>query len=163
MLTKVERELRIFEALAPMIGYEVVPGSIQQPDPPQPDVLCEIVRVGPLAVELVAIDDPVTRTRINNMFGTRDAWNEAARQWAVPERLILDADLHDAHISAQFAEAAGIRDRTAALHALQMFLLARPRFSGDVGTEEIGAPRGFESARVFRGRMTRPGPWRTIA
>ena len=50
-LAKQERERRVFIALAPLIGLDVVLGSIRQPDPP--DVIREIVGRGRLAAELV--------------------------------------------------------------------------------------------------------------
>jgi hypothetical protein len=37
-LTKEQVERRIFEALTPLVGMEVVPGSIRQKPPPAPDI-----------------------------------------------------------------------------------------------------------------------------
>ncbi|HUN73880.1 MAG TPA: hypothetical protein VMU40_05140 [Steroidobacteraceae bacterium] len=64
--TKQAKERRIFGALAPLIGWPVVPGSVQQPTTPQPDILCDVVGIGPQAVELVSLDDPATRRRLEN-------------------------------------------------------------------------------------------------
>ena len=60
-LTKEQIERRIFEALAPLVGMDVVPGSIRQLTPPAPDIECETRGSGPKAVELVALDAPHTR------------------------------------------------------------------------------------------------------
>jgi hypothetical protein len=38
ILTKEERELRAFTVLAPLVGIEVVGGSILQARPPAPDI-----------------------------------------------------------------------------------------------------------------------------
>jgi hypothetical protein len=158
-LTKQEIERRVFGALAPVIGWDITPGSIQQPPPPQPDILCDVVGQGPVAVELVALDDPKTRLRLTNMFGTRASWDATMKRHSAGDQQALLADLQDAHISVQFAELAGTRVRAAALGALQAFLLARPQFSGEVSAEDIGMPAGFDGARIFRGGTKNTGPY----
>lgn len=47
-LSKQERKRRVFEPTASLVGMNVVPRSIAQPDPP--DILCEIARQGQLAI-----------------------------------------------------------------------------------------------------------------
>jgi hypothetical protein len=91
-LTKEEIEFRVFEALAPLAGLNVVPGSILQPPPPAPDIYCEIAGAGPLAVELVAIDDDETRTRLNHMYNTKEAWRRALSKWPPREQAQVQAN-----------------------------------------------------------------------
>jgi len=148
--TKEAVERRTFEVLASLIGWSVVPSSIQQPPPPHPDIKCEVVGLGPMAVELVALDPPSTRLRMNNMFGTPDAWHHAMTQWSEAEQQMLQADLRNAHVSPHFANEAGTRDRSLALYVLQSFLLARPGFTGRVTAEDLEYPRGFHWANVGR-------------
>jgi hypothetical protein len=152
--TKQAIERRAFEALAPLIGWDVVPGSIQQPDPPQPDILCEVTGRGAVAVELVALDDDETRRRLAFMSSTRPAWDDAMAKWPAPEREVLQADLGDAYISLDFFNDAGRQARTAALYAVQGYLKAHPRFAGKIDPESLGEPDGFASAQVFRGSVS---------
>lgn len=54
-------ERHIFDILAPLLGLLVIPDTVRQGNPPLPDIECEIVGLGPLAVELVALDDKQMR------------------------------------------------------------------------------------------------------
>jgi len=152
--TKEAVERRVFEALAPLIGWDVVADSIVQPVPPQPDILCEVRGRGSIAVELVAIDAPDTRLRLTNMFGTRDAWSAAMARHTREEQETLHSDLRDAHIIVYFGNELGRRDRASVLFALQRFLLEHPHFKGEIAAEEIGMPRGFHGARIGRFETT---------
>ena len=149
--SKQEYERSVFEALAPLVGLVVVPGSIRQPDPP--DIVCEIVGGGPLAVELVAIDAVDTRTRLNNMFNTKEAWARAVATWSSTEQAQLHSDTGDVFLSLDFRNEAGMRDRVTALTAIQKLLLARRGFVGKVPLDAIGRPPGLEDATVFRGSV----------
>jgi hypothetical protein len=157
-LSKQAVERRTFEALAPLIGWDVVPGSLRQPDPPQPDILCEVVGRGPVAVELVSLDAEDMRLRLSNMFHTRDAWGLALSRWAPDARQRLLTDLTKAYISVNFAEELGTRDRATIFGVVQDFLLARPGFRGEIAAEIIGTPPGFHAARVGRFNHFADGP-----
>lgn len=157
-LSKQAIECRIFKALAPLIGWEIVPGSVQQPAPPQPDILCEVVGRGVVAVELVSLDAEDTRVRMANMFNTRDAWGFALSRWPGELQQRLRADLLNAYISLNFLEDLGTRDRARVLHVIQEVLLATPGFSGEITAESIGTPRGFHGARVGRFDHIKDGP-----
>jgi hypothetical protein len=152
VVTKAERERRTFEVLAGLLGWRTVPGSIQQPDPP--DIVCEVDGLGALAVELVSLDADATHLRLANLSSSRRTWDVALARRAPQERASLSNELRDAYIRAYFANEAGSRDRSAAFHALQTFLLLRPGFTGDVPADDIGWPRGFHSAYVGRARLT---------
>jgi hypothetical protein len=149
---KQDYERRVFEALAPLVGLVVVPGSIRQPDPP--DIVCEIVGSGPLAVELVAIDAADTRTRLNNMFITKKSWADALATWSLGEQTALRAGTSDVFLSLDFDNAAGARDRRVALRAIQGLLLRQPGFTGKVSIQGVGRPPGLNAATVHRGGVT---------
>lgn len=148
ILTKAERERRTFEVLAGLLRWCIVPGSIQQPDPP--DIVCDVVGVGALAVELVSLDADATHRRIANLSNTNRAWDVALARHATQERTALARDLRNAFIRAYFSNEAGSWDRSAAFKALQAFLRVRPGFTGDVTAEDIGLPRGFHHAYIGR-------------
>lgn len=152
--TKEAVERRVFEALAPLVGWDVVVDSIVQPVPPQPDILCEVRGRGSIAVELVAIDASDTRLRLTNMFGTPDAWRAAMAERTKEEQETLQSDLQNAYISVDFGNEIGRRDRASVLSALQQFLLERPHFKGVIAAEEIGTPPGFHGARIGRFETT---------
>lgn len=156
--TKEAKERRVFEALSPLIGWVIVPGSTRQPVPPHPDIRCEVVGHGPLAVELVALDTPGTHLRLSNMFRTPDAWAQAMAQRCESEQQILKDDLGNAHISVHFANDAGTRDRSAVLYGLQSLLLARRGFAGRVTAEDLEYPHGFHSANIGRFASITNGP-----
>jgi hypothetical protein len=150
-------ERRIFDALVPLLGWAVVPGSVEQSRPPRPDILCEVSGAGAVAVELVALDIAATRQRMSNMFSTSDAWRSALAERPIGEQRALQSDLRNAYISVSFAEQAGPRDRAAALYKLQSFLLIHRRRRGEVQADEIDSPRGFHSASIWRGGISK-GP-----
>lgn len=150
-LTKQERERRLFVALAPLIGLDVVPGSIRQPDPP--DVVCEIVGRGFLAVELVALDAPETRSRLDNMLTTDEAWSRALATWSDEDQAHLRTKTNDIFFSISFRNEAGLRDRTTAVLAIQKFLLEHPGYSGVIPPNSVGQPRGLDSATIHRGHV----------
>ena len=156
-LTKEQVERRIFEALAPLVGMEVVPGSIRQNQPPAPDIECEAVGVGPWAVELVALDDPLTHTRLENMRGTIETWDRAFALRSAVEQEALTARCADMFLSVHFDEASGARDRTRLMHLIQDRLLGLPAgFSGELYSD-IDAPPEVDWAKVFHGNV-KDGP-----
>ena len=54
---KKRRELAVFQEFAQRSGLSVVPGSIENRNPPEPDILCEIEGEGPMAFELAEFVD----------------------------------------------------------------------------------------------------------
>ena len=151
-LTKAERERRIFEALAPLIGWNVTPGSVVQPDPP--DIICDVAGEGRLAIELVALDASETRSRLDNMITTDEAWDRAAATLSADNQKRLRIEANDIFFSITFRNEAGLRDRTKALQAVQEFLLQHPGYVGVLPPKKIGLPRGINAATVHRGHVT---------
>jgi hypothetical protein len=153
ILTKEEIERRTFEHLARVAGMAVVPGSIRQDPPPAPDIVCELQGAGPLGVELVSLDAAHTRTRLNNMNGTRVAWQRALALRSPPEQTQLNALCGDIHLGLNIEEAAGLRQRVEIMTAIQDRLLVLPAdFRGTVFG--MDAPVGLHRATVHRGHVT---------
>ena len=159
--TKEAIERRVFDSLAPLVRWDVVPGSQQQPKPPRPDMLCEIADQGPVAVELVSLDAQTTRRRLNNMFSTPKAWDRALARRPLGEQQTLQSTLSNAYITAVFKDEAHMRLRADALHRLQTYLLSNNLGRrGDVTPSQLGSPEGFESATVWRDGVIK-GPYVT--
>jgi hypothetical protein len=108
-LTKEEAERRIFEALAPLVGLEIVLGSTRQRPPPAPDIECDAQGCGLRAFELVALDAPHTRTRLANMQVTQEAWGRALGARAAPEKAWLSKHCTNLYLSVMTDELAGAR------------------------------------------------------
>ena len=151
-LTKPERERRVFEALAPLIGWEVLPGSVVQSDPP--DIVCDIAGEGRLAIELVALDAPETRSRLDNMITTDEAWDRAAATLSAEDQKRLRSEAEDIFFSVTFRNEAGLPDRTKVLRAIQDFLLKHPGYVGVLAPDTLGLPRGLDAMKVHRGHVT---------
>lgn len=133
-MTKSETELRIFESLASLAKLILVPNTIQQKNPPSPDIECQIQGIGPLAVELVALDAENTRTRLQNMFSTNDAWESALKTRPIAEQETLRATCKNVHLNISgLGNTAGKRDRTQIMLLIQEQLLAKPTgFTGNL-------------------------------
>lgn len=153
-LTKEGRERRIFVALAPLAGITIVPGSIIQAPPPAPDIQCQVQDVGHMNFELVAIDDPQTRTRLSNMFNTKAAWDYARACLPPADQTSVRAAFADVHLSVHFDEMAGTKDRSAALSAIQKEVLSLPAgYAGDLFNETT-MPMRLHAVRIFRNKRT---------
>jgi hypothetical protein len=139
-LSKEEIERRIFEALAPLVGAEIVPESIRQAPPPAPDIECEAKDFGPWAIELVALDDPHTRTRLQNMRVTNQTWDRALATRSAAEQEKLKTRCDNMFLSIHIDEAAGVRDRTRIMSLIQdRILTLAAGFSGKI-FHDVDAP-----------------------
>jgi hypothetical protein len=151
---KQERELRTFMALAPLVGIKVVPGSIIQDPPPSPDIQCDVEGLGHINFELVSLDDQHTNTRLSNMFSTQEAWSYSLSRLSPVDLARVQAEFADVFLSLNFEEAAGTRDRSAALSAIQKELLSLPEgFSGPLFSR-TSMPSRLHAASVFRNKTT---------
>ena len=72
MSDKSTEERGIFERFAEAAKLEVVPGSIEQPDPP--DIVCNIVGLGRVGFELTAVDDAKELARMALNGRTSALW-----------------------------------------------------------------------------------------
>jgi hypothetical protein len=153
-LAKEERELRTFVALAPLAGINVIPGSIIQARPPAPDIQCDVVSVGHMNFELVALDDEYTRTRLSNMFNVKDSWSYSLRRLPPADVARVKAEFANVYLSLNFEETAGTKDRSAALWAIQKELLCLPSgYAGPLFTRTT-LPARLHKASVFRNERT---------
>jgi hypothetical protein len=65
---KAARERAVFMEFAAVARLAVVPGSVESRRPREPDILCRIAGVGPVAFELVGLEDEdLTRTVAQNV------------------------------------------------------------------------------------------------
>ena len=62
---KARCELEVFHDFAQRCGLSIVPGSIENREPPQPDIYCEIEGEGPMAFELAEFADESLAKEIN--------------------------------------------------------------------------------------------------
>ncbi|MHB8252941.1 MAG: hypothetical protein ACYDEV_04440 [Acidiferrobacter sp.] len=148
---KQQVERHIFETLAPLINIRIVSGSIRQGNPPLPDIECETEDQGFLAVELVALDDKQTRTRIANMRSTEAAWDRALLARPDTDRATLQKKCCDLHLAVVFDEHAGMRDRVQAMSVIQARLLQElSGFTGPIGFTNSDCPRGLRSTIAYR-------------
>jgi hypothetical protein len=142
-------ELHVFQMLAPLIGWEVVPGSIEQPPPNRPDIECTVVGVGPRAVELTALDSSNTRQRLSNWHATRPAWSHALGLWDKSKRERLAEISRNLSLSLTIDEGTTGKMRTQIMHQIQALLLTCPDFSGRMFT--AGAkPKGLKGGNAYR-------------
>ena len=150
---KRDHELRTFEQFCDAADLKVVAGSIQQPDPPAPDLIAEFSDAGKCAFELVRLNDPDQLTRMSLMHQTP--------QFLQAEFAALPADRHadlsskyaDGIITIQFRGAVHLARRREALPFIWDTLGAQPvGFSGKVDLWGLGAPDAVELIWVNRGR-----------
>jgi hypothetical protein len=110
--------------LAPLAGINVAPGSIIQARPPAPDIQCDVVGIGHMNFELLALDDESTRKRLSNMFNTKSAWARSLRGIPPAELARIQAEFANVHLSVHFDEMAGTR-LPARLHSVSIFRTKR--------------------------------------
>jgi hypothetical protein len=72
MSEKSAEERGIFERFAEAAKLEIVPGSIEQLDPP--DIVCNIIGLGRVGFELTAVDDAKELTRMALNARTSTLW-----------------------------------------------------------------------------------------
>ena len=157
-----EQQLKIdereaFERFAPLVGYNVLPGSIVQAPPPAPDIQFEDANRGRINVELVALDHRRTRTRLSNMDNTSEAWNRAVDRLTPRDQASVRSEFANAHMSLNFDESAGTRLRTDIFAAIQRDVLSRPGHQGEV-FDQLTRPPGLQRAEIHRGKDITDGP-----
>lgn len=156
IINKAGTELAYFKQLAPLAGIAVDMATIRQHSPPAPDIECLLTSGAPFSAELVALDDPVTRTRLTNMMGTKAWWYDARDTWSVTEQAALNALSRDLSLSCLFDNAAGQRDRKRVFVEIQRFLLTAPTYAGDLTAHlrTVGAAQRVHRVTAHRGGTT---------
>ena len=81
MSQQADTELRVFKSFAQVSGLPVNFGSIENRDPPEPDIYCEISEVGPVAFELLEMLDQDRIARpLNIQVETMDGFKNGFQQ-----------------------------------------------------------------------------------
>ncbi|WP_265298923.1 hypothetical protein [Verminephrobacter eiseniae] len=157
-MTKVEMELKYFERMASLAKMPLKPNTIKQKKPPAPDIECSIQDVGPLAIELVALDSENTQTRLNNMFRTSDCWEEALKMRPLMEQERLRVSCKNVFLRLEISNEAGNRNRRELMRSIQEKLLKRPdNFVGELyDSEEF--PNNCQGVTVIRDDNITDGP-----
>jgi hypothetical protein len=137
-------------------GLAVLPGTTQKREPPEPDILCQIVGAGKVAFELVEILDEDFAGLVSEQIRLQNALHRAAR--ATPNSETL-APFANALVYVRFRRNVGARRREGAIPALFAFLDGLSSgFVGDVMLPEDLELSGIvKSLRVSRGDYPR-GP-----
>ncbi len=154
---KAQTERAFFEALAPLAGFAVDLSTMRQHNPPAPDIECTLTNGAPFSAELVALDDPATRTRLTNMVNTKACWYDARDTWPATEQAAIAAFSRDLWLSAIFTNDAGQRDRKRVFIEVQRLLLDLPsNFEGDllVALRTAGMAVRVQYMRAHRGGTT---------
>lgn len=135
-------ERAIFERFAAASGLAVQPGSITQPDPP--DILCTLSGVGPVAFELVRLDDDAELARMSAFLSVDDVWQQiaAALPASVRERIT------GAQVTLAFRAGQGERQRRALLERAAHRLAELP--NQQAGPLFDSLPVGLMLAQVHR-------------
>lgn len=136
-MTKKEAELWAFESMASLAKLILLPNTIQQKDPPAPDIECQIQDFGPLAVELLALDASTTRERLGNRETIPSSWEPALEQWSDLEQKSLRASCKDVRLTISGGEKAGKHDQVQLMRSIQEKLLTK---SSDFFDELLNAP-----------------------
>jgi hypothetical protein len=140
--SKSREERGIFEEFAAAAGFQIVPESVTQPDPP--DILCEVTGIGRVAFELVQLDGREELSRMSDFRDSGHLWAEISRD--------LGSDVRQRHSNVQinvcFQTGAGQRMRRKIFSQMVARLNSLPAsFSGDLFEEN---PSGLESAQIRR-------------
>ncbi len=148
------REREVFERFATSAGLTTLPGTLLQPDPPQPDLSVEIRGVGRVAFELVRINDPVELTSLTLMTQTRRLLADEFARIAPAERhRALSASLADADIKVSFVGTPTLAERRKVLPFVWDMLEQLPAgFYGAVDLYDKNPPSIISLIHVARCR-----------
>jgi hypothetical protein len=149
MSAKPDTERGIFERFACDAGLIVRAQSISQPDPP--DIRCEVEGFGPVAFELVQLDDATELQRLGYLTRSQEFWADAAKDLP-PETL----ERHrGAQVNVVFDPEANQGRRRAALALIASWLDNLP-----AGIEAVfgGLPPGLRSAELKHFPSMTDGP-----
>jgi hypothetical protein len=104
-------ERRHFEMFCTAAELPLVPGSIEQPEPPAPDLVAEFQGMGRVAFELVRLNDPDHLTRFRLMQQMPGFLERQFAALPVERHQALTAKYIDAHIIVDFHGAATLAQR----------------------------------------------------
>lgn len=127
MPSKADAQREIFEAFARAAPFTVVPGTIESPLPPEPDIVCEIEGRGRVGFELTELIDEQYRIRVDRMVNTKnhlnDYWNTRLES---QQREIFEHKYRDALICITYIESSSKRLRKRSTESIIQALLSLP-------------------------------------
>ena len=141
-----------FQRFCDACELEIAPDtSIQQLEPPAPDILATITGAGPIAFELVCLDDDASQERLN-LMGDAQALTRQHHGELVPERrAAFDAAFGDAMMMIAFVPASGKRGVRKALPGLfEALMRLPPGAKGQVFDYRRAPPAGVERVNIAR-------------
>jgi hypothetical protein len=138
-ISQAESERIVFDRFAGAAQLRVIPGTVENRQPPEPDIYCEIEGLGLVGFELVEIIDSDLARFSSDQISVEAALNAAS---ASPDL----AAYSNALIFVRYVDDASARRRRDAIPSLFAFLRTlAPGFAGD-----IRIPAGDALARVVR-------------
>jgi hypothetical protein len=130
---------------------EIEPGTLQQLEPPAPDIQATIVGNGPVAFELVCLDDDAYQERFNLMGDAQALTRRYHREMDPNHRAAFDAAFGDAYLMITFVSTAGKRGVRKALPGLfEMLMKLPPGTKGMVFDQHSFRPDGVERLNIAR-------------
>jgi len=157
--SKRAHERQVFDQFCAAIGFSLVPGSIQQLDPPAPDLLATFDAIGEVAFELVRLNHEDQLTRLSLMERTPSFLDDAFAKLETAHHAALSATYADGIITIDFRGAVHLGGRRKALPFLWRMLESMPAgFQGQIDLWGLGAPDAIRSIWVSRGE-TGGRPW----
>jgi hypothetical protein len=147
-------ERAAFKQFAACAKLRVVPGSLQQPRDPEPDILVEIVDSGPVAFELGRLNAPLESHRIALMDSGGQRFEEEVGRRSVGEQDQIAAFLADAQVI--LSPRAGYPDRELRLAARWVVdqLLSLPEgFEGPLEVSNAEGRAVLAAVEVIRAEL----------
>ena len=133
-MSKEQREMEVFKAFAKAAPFSVLPDTIENRSPPEPDILCEINDVGQVGFELTELIDQSYMARLGLLFNTKqflsDYWKNGLNR---EESDIFNNKYKGALLHFEYAQDSKLKDRKAVAKKAFIKLLGLPEnSSGDV-------------------------------
>jgi hypothetical protein len=156
-LSQTNSELAIFRRFLEATQLPVLTSSLQKRQPPEPDILCEIIDSGFVAFELVEVVDEGFASMVNGQIRLERTLHQAVGHAEPAQRGRLLERFADALIYVRYLEPR-VRRRERAIPALLRYLMDLP--PGVEGDIHLGAETGLgeiRSIRITRGDYP-PGP-----
>jgi hypothetical protein len=144
-------ERAAFERFCDASELQILDGTFEQPPDPAPDIRATIVGQGPIAFELVCLDDDASQERLN-LMGDAQALTLQYHQALHPDRrAAFDTAFGDAYMMIAFLSTSGKRGVRKALPALFETLMRLPKGAkGQVLNHYSVRAEGVERVNIAR-------------
>jgi hypothetical protein len=147
-------ERAAFERFCDAREIQILQGTFEQPAAPAPDIRVTIVGEGPVAFELVCLDDDAGQERLNLMGDAQALIRQYHQEMDPIQCAAFDGAFRDAFTMIAFVSSSGKRGVRKALPGLFEMLMQLPR--GAMVT--ILSPRTELSVFTSRARLLLKGP-----